>query len=71
LNFILLAVTAFTFLIGSYIAVDDSEAHYKPAPKKQTESDDDGSMFNFSMTLDGLEPIYDIMLAWKWYIILY
>lgn len=33
LNFIILGVTVFTFLIGSLAAVDDYDAHYIPPPR--------------------------------------
>lgn len=71
LNFIILGITVFTFLIGSVAAVDDYDAHYVAPPRTSAEESDNDSIFNFSMTLDELEPIYGCFLAWKWYIILY
>ena len=72
LNFIALGLTVFTFIIGSFAAVDDTDAHYVPPPRNSANQDeDDESIFNFSMTMDELDPVYGCFLAWKWYIILY
>ena len=72
LNFIALGLTVFTFIIGSFAAVDDTDAHYVPPPRNSAnQDDDDESIFNFSMTMDELDPVYGCFLAWKWYIILY
>ena len=64
-------MTVFTFLIGSLAAVDDADAHYVAPPRNSANPEDDESIFNFSMTLDELDPVYGCFLAWKWYIILY